>query len=193
MIVFHCAYSHILGATNSSSGGCKCGIKKTSRIVGGTETEVRDINIEIQKLFHVLKINEYPWMAAISDAQESQFCGGTLIASQWVLTAAHCMFKDQAGTQPQTAGELLVVLGEHDLLTEGEASKIPKKAVKVSKIINHKDYNSPSSTNNDITLLQLAEEVDMNVYTPACLPSTADNFEGKNAWVYGKNKQRLSE
>jgi len=157
------------GASTASSGGCKCGIKKTSRIVGGAETE----------------INEYPWMASIADSQESQFCGGTLIASQWVLTAAHCMFKDQAGTQPQTAGELLVVLGEHDLLTEGEASKIPKKAVKVSKIINHKDYNSPSSTNNDITLLQLAEEVDMNVYTPACLPSTADNFEGKNAWVYG--------
>merc|ERR1712123_328135 len=49
------------GATTSSSGasataGCKCGIKRTSRIVGGTETEV----------------NEYPWMAAISDTQESQ-------------------------------------------------------------------------------------------------------------------------
>merc|ERR1712128_305897 len=47
------------GATTSSSGasasaGCKCGIKRTSRIVGGTETEV----------------NEYPWMAAISDTQE---------------------------------------------------------------------------------------------------------------------------
>merc|ERR1719219_167215 len=157
------------GASTASSGGCKCGIKKTSRIVGGTETE----------------INEYPWMASIADSQESQFCGGTLIASKWVLTAAHCMFKDQAETQPRTAEELLVVLGEHDLLTEGEASKIPKKAVKVSKIINHADYNSPVSTNNDITLLQLAEEVDMNVYTPAFLPSTADNFEGKNAWVYG--------
>merc|ERR1712106_976529 len=41
------------GATTSSSGasataGCKCGIKRTSRIVGGTETVV----------------NEYPWMAA---------------------------------------------------------------------------------------------------------------------------------
>merc|ERR1712123_333568 len=43
------------GATTSSSAGCKCGIKRTSRIVGGTETEV----------------NEYPWMAAISDSQES--------------------------------------------------------------------------------------------------------------------------
>ena len=136
--------------------------------------------------FDIVKINEYPWMASIADSQESQFCGGTLIASQWVLTAAHCMFKDSAGTQPQTAGDLLVVLGEHDLLTEGEASKIAKKVVKVSKIINHKDYNSPSPTNNDITLLKLAEEVDMNTYTPACLPSTADNFEGKNAWVYGK-------
>merc|ERR1712228_834889 len=128
------------GASTASSGGCKCGIKKTSRIVGGTETE----------------INEYPWIASIADSQESQFCGGTLIASQWVLTAAHCMFKDQAGTQPQAAGDLLVVLGEHDLQTEGEASKIAKKVVKVSKIINHKDYNTPVSTNNDITLLQLA-------------------------------------
>jgi len=155
------------GATNSSTGGCKCGIKRTSRIVGGTETEV----------------NEYPWMAAISDSQESQFCGGTLIASQWVLTAAHCMFKDAQGTQPQTAGEIRVVLGEHDLLDSFE-SKIPKKVVNVSKIINHPSY-APATSNNDIALLKLSESVDLNTYTPSCLPSSGDNFEGQKAWVYG--------
>jgi len=149
------------------AGGCKCGIKRTTRIVGGSETE----------------INEYPWMVAVADAGENQFCGGTLIASQWVLTAAHCMFHDTAGTQPRTAAEILAVLGEHDLQDATE-SKIPKKAVKVSEIINHKDYSADTS-NNDIALLKLAEEVDMSVYAPACLPSTADNFEGKNAWVYG--------
>merc|ERR1712106_1029944 len=153
--------------STNSSAGCKCGIKRTSRIVGGTETE----------------INEYPWMAAITDSQESQFCGGTLIASQWILTAAHCMFKDSAGTQPQTAAEIRIVLGEHDLLDSFE-SKIPKKVAKVSQIINHPSYSALTS-NNDIALLKLSEEVDLNVYTPSCVANTGDTFEGQKAWVYG--------
>jgi len=151
----------------TTASGCKCGVKRTSRIVGGTETEV----------------NEYPWMAAIATTSESFFCGGTLISSQWVLTAAHCMFKDNAGTQAQTAGEIRIVLGEHDIGSQLE-SQIPRKVVQVSQIINHPSYDA-SSSNNDIALIKLSEEVDLNVYTPACLPNTADNYEGQKAWVYG--------
>ena len=137
-------------------------------------------------LIHIFfsKVNEYPWMAAISDPQESQFCGGTLIASQWILTAAHCMFKDSAGTQPQTAAEIRIVLGEHDLLDSFE-SKIPKKVVEVSQIINHPSYDA-SSSNNDIALIKLSEEVDLNIYTPACLANIGDSFAGKNGWTYGE-------
>merc|ERR1719234_208161 len=36
------------GGVTGDGGSCKCGIKKTTRIVGGSETEV----------------NEYPWIAA---------------------------------------------------------------------------------------------------------------------------------
>ena len=34
---------------------------------------------------------KYPWMVALLKADDNHpFCGGNLIASRWVLTAAHC-------------------------------------------------------------------------------------------------------
>eukprot|EP00092_Neocalanus_flemingeri_P050258 GFUD01058038.1.p1 GENE.GFUD01058038.1~~GFUD01058038.1.p1 ORF type:complete len:320 (-),score=88.45 GFUD01058038.1:258-1112(-) len=153
------------GATQGPGGatqgqGCKCGIKKTQRIVGGQETEV----------------NEYPWMAAIADELESFFCGGTLIGDRWVVTASHCLLTS-------VASELRIILGDHDTAVTTE-SVIPRKTVLVSKIITHEDYDDDSKS-NDIALLQLAEAVDLNVYTPACVAKTGDSFVGKNAWVYG--------
>merc|ERR1711976_577730 len=99
------------GATPS---GCRCGVKKAQRIVGGTE---------------VNPVNKYPWMAAIMDGTgSSQFCGGTLVASKYVISAAHCMFYDQAGTQPRPANDVSVRIGEHDLSTTGETT-LPEKTI----------------------------------------------------------------
>ena len=39
---------------------------------------------------------------------------------------------------------------------------------------------------NDIALLKLAEKVDLNLYSPACLPTPNTDFTGKTGSVYGE-------
>ena len=46
-------------------------------------------------------------MVAILDSN-GQFCAGTLVASKYVISAAHCMFVDEAGTRPYTTSQLQV-------------------------------------------------------------------------------------
>ena len=38
---------------------------------------------------------------------------------------------------------------------------------------------------NDIALLEFVEEVDLTVYTPACLPKSGEHFVGKTALATG--------
>ena len=79
-----------------------------------------------------------------------------------------------------------VRLGDHDLASNTDTTIV--KDVKVKKIFNHENYNpGKGSLNNDIAVLELEEEVDLKVYTPACLAKTSDatTFNGKNALVYG--------
>ena len=52
----------------------------------------------------------------------------------------------------------------------------------------HEDYQSEFQYNNDIALLKLAEDVDTNIHTPACLPPTNADYTGQNGRVYGEHK-----
>ena len=50
----------------------------------------------------------------------------------------------------------------------------------------HENYNN-WTLNNDIGIIELPEEVDLTIYTPACMAKSSDitTFDGKNASVYG--------
>ena len=72
------------------------------------------------------------------------------------------------------------------MTTTGEGS-LPEMTIDVASITNHENYDS-FTTDNDIAIIELAEEVDLTIYPPACLAKTSDTttFDGKNAMAYGE-------
>ena len=58
--------------------------------------------------------------------------------------------------------------------------------MKVAKTIAHPSYGQPLANSKDIALLQLAENVDLSVHTPACLPAADKDFTGQTGAVYGE-------
>ena len=82
--------------------------------------------------------------------------------------------------------DVQVRIGDHDLSSSGEGS-LTEMTIDVANYTNHENYNSVTY-DNDIAIIELAQEVDLTTYTPACMAKTSDTttFDGKNAWVYGE-------
>jgi trypsin len=83
----------------------------------------------------------YPFMAALVDNTDFQFCGGSVIAATWVLTAAHCV-------SDGSAANLYVITGRTDLSNTSQGQRI-----KVANVFVNPAYDGSA---HDSALLQLS-------------------------------------
>lgn len=134
------------------------------RIVGGVEAPV----------------GAYPWMTAIVvnnlSPANGQFCGGSLINREWVMTAAHCV---TTGTTVDNPSADDIVVDIHRLSDNNGIRR------NLQQIIVHPQWDPPTY-DYDIALLHLEQPVDSVPVVSLVQPSDAPLFEpGDIARVMG--------
>ncbi|CAF0854555.1 unnamed protein product [Rotaria sp. Silwood1] len=114
----------------------------SQRIVGGVEATP----------------HSWPWIVSLQ--LRDHFCGGTLIDTRHVLTAAHCLTS-------VSSSQIRVIAGLHERqnLNTGRTQNIG-----VSRIFMHEQYSTTTQA-HDIAILRLSQPVQLNDYVRLiCLP-----------------------
>ncbi|XP_047421264.1 mannan-binding lectin serine protease 1 isoform X2 [Sciurus carolinensis] len=136
-----------------------------------------------------------PWIAMLSHPNGQPFCGGTLVGSSWIVTAAHCLHQvldsedltldDSYLLNPS---DFQIILGKHWRLRSDEN----EQHLGVKHVILHPLYN-PNTFENDVALVELLESPMLNDFVmPLCLPKEPSQ-EGTMVIVSGWGKQFLQK
>jgi len=141
------------------------------RIVGGGEAE----------------LDAWPWMAAIYATERTGrqlICGGSLITSRDVITAAHCMLGRRR--VPRPARTLTVRLGELDLSSDDDGAD--PIDMKVSDIVIYPSFNARNYQNDIAIIRLLGSAPHSHSIRPICLPRPAhvgNSFAGLIPYITG--------
>jgi secreted trypsin-like serine protease len=145
----------IYSCLSNETCGCSLNSAVVSKIVGGEQAQT----------------DSWGWAASIR-VGNNHICGGSLISSTLILTAAHCLMSIQSKSS------LRINLGSKKL-------SLLRQQRSVSNMYIHQEYDENTFV-NDIAMIRLSSSVDMTDRSIAliCLPSVLDtNYPPTNTSV----------
>lgn len=161
-MVFQSSYQKKYLCDSTLECGCSAKPASFARIVGGEEASK----------------GTWGWTVSLSFNDGVNLCGGSIISSLWIITAAHCL-------DNISPSDIIVYAGSNTVWS-GTQTRL------VSKIIVHSQYN-PDTFVNDIGLLKLTTPLDMN--DPAigtiCLPDIDSEILAVGEWPIPKTTVRI--
>ena len=146
-------------------------------------------------------MDKYPWLVSIWGVPRVSttiffFCGGTLVASKYVISAAHCM--DLSWIDYDKGLSVLVGDFDHSQVQETNFVNVKTitnhpKWVRCKNLLSLLQQSDNPRTDlcvglgNDVAVLELEEAVDLETHPPACLPFAGGHtsYDGKLATLAG--------
>lgn len=129
---------------------------KVSNYTNWVKTFVPNVQTRVIQGVDVSDKNTYPWMVGLlqgnAPVRNQHFCGGSLIAANWIMTAAHCV-----NSTKNTPSNIKVILQTNDFATNSPT------ILQVSEIHVHPNYDVVKS-DNDIALLKLSSNSTVNSF-----------------------------
>ncbi|CAH1105990.1 unnamed protein product [Psylliodes chrysocephalus] len=173
------------GSPRDDIFGCgRTGRRDRNRIIGGIP----------------VALGEYPWMALLQYSTNKGIkngCGGSLINSRYILTAAHCV--DDEFLKLKKIKLFRVILGEFDISRDPDCISSPESTVcaepsrvyGISNTIKHQNFDRFNAI-NDIALIQLDRDVIFSDYIkPICLPPSNFNHNNESVIIAGWGRTKV--
>ncbi|XP_066507628.1 transmembrane protease serine 2 [Hoplias malabaricus] len=114
----------------------------------------------------VTSTSRWPWQVSLH-AKGQHLCGGSIISSLWIISAAHCF---QTLSHPS---QWTVYAG---YLTQSEMESVSGRTV--FRIISHPGFD-PKTNDNDIAMMKLSSRFTMPNVGPVCLPNVGVSFSAQ--------------
>ncbi|CAO1415663.1 unnamed protein product [Diamesa serratosioi] len=136
----------------------------------------------------------WPWKVALFEVENRSrdfFCGGILISSHSVITAAHCM-QPKGQRIIKSPEQVLLAFGVYNLNDFGNPGTVSSYAIKINI---HPDWNpSTNRYDADLALLQIENSLLFtNLIKPVCLWNGDDSINSVEGSVVGWGKSESSK